>query len=112
MKLTLVPTVILAIGALTPSLSAQPSSPRNIVFFGRVETVDSERKVVTVKHGKIPDYMDAATTEYSTEEDAVLKRLQPGDDIRATVHPNDLTLHQVQVVYRRARRPKSLGPPN
>jgi hypothetical protein len=45
------------------------------VFFGRVEVVDSERKAVTVKQGKIPDYMDAATTEYSTEEDAVLKRL-------------------------------------
>jgi Cu/Ag efflux protein CusF len=79
------------------------------VFFGRVEVVDSERKIVTVKHGKIPDYMDAATTEYSTEEDAILKRLQPGDDIRATVHPNDLTLHQVQVVYRRSGAPKSLG---
>jgi Cu/Ag efflux protein CusF len=109
-NLRFVPAVILVIGALlTSSLLAQPSSSRSIVFFGRVEAVDSERKVVTVKHGKIPDYMDAATNEYSTEEDAVLKRLQPGDDIRATVHPNDLTLHQVQVVYRRMGSPNSPG---
>lgn len=108
-NLNFMSTVILVVGALlTPSLLAQPSSPRSIVFFGRVEGVDSERKVVTVKHGKIPNYMEAATTEYSTEEDAVLKRLQPGDDIRATVHPNDLTLHQVQIVYRRTGPPKSL----
>jgi Cu/Ag efflux protein CusF len=71
-----VPQRILVIGALlTNALLAQPTNSRSIVFFGRVEAVDSERKVVTVKHGKIPNYMEAATTEYSTEEDAVLKRL-------------------------------------
>jgi len=103
-SLSFVPTLLLAIGILlAPTLlPAQPSQPRSIAFFGRVETVDSERKVVTVKHGKIPDYTDAATTEYSIEEETVLKRLQPGDDIRATVHPNDLTLRHIQIVYRRA----------
>ena len=75
-------------------------APRSIAFFGRVEAVDSDRKVVTVKHGNIPGYMDSGTTEYSTDEEAVLKRLQPGDDIRATVYPNDLTLHHIQIVYR------------
>jgi Cu/Ag efflux protein CusF len=102
-SLSLAPTVLLAIGVLlAPTLFlAQPIQPRNIAFFERVQAVDSERKVVTVKRGKIPDYTDAATTEYSIEEDAVLKRLQPGDDIRATVHPNDLTLRHIQIVYRR-----------
>jgi len=97
--------VILAIGILiTPALiQAQPprAAPRNIAFFGRVEAVDSMRKAVTVRHGKIPDYMNSAITEYSIPEEAVLKRLKPGDDIRATVHPNDLTLYHVQIVYRR-----------
>ena len=60
-SLSFVPTLLLAIGILlSPTLLlAQPSQPRSIAFFGRVEGVDSERKVVTVKHGKIPDYMDA-----------------------------------------------------
>src|SRR5580692_8195202 len=98
---------VLAIGLLLAPmmlLAQPPSPPRNIAFFGRVEAVDADRKVVTVKHGKIPDYMDAATTEYSTDEDAILKRVQPGDDIRATIHPDDLTLHNLQIVYRRTQK--------
>ena len=95
----LVPAVNLAIGILFAAtlLQAQPTrpAPRSLAFFGRVQVVDSDRKVVTVKHGKIPGYMDPATTEHPTEEDAVLKRLQPGDYIRATVYPNDLTLHRI-----------------
>ena len=81
-------------------LSTPPQSPRSITFFGRVEAVDSDRKLVIVKHGKIPGYMDSGTTEYSTEEEAVLKRLHPRDDIRAVVYPNDLTLYRIQIVYR------------
>jgi Cu/Ag efflux protein CusF len=107
-----VPAVILAIGIrFAPSLvQGQPPrpAPRRIAFFGRVEAVDSDRKIVSVKHGKIPGYEDAATTEYSTEEEAVLKRLQPGDDIRATVYPNDLTLHRIQIVYRPGAKGKTV----
>lgn len=100
----LVPAVNLAIVIMFAAtlLQAQPTrpAPRSLAFFGRVQVVDSDRKVVTVKHGKIPGYMDSATTEHSTEEEAVLKRLQPGDYIRATVYPNDLTLHRIRIVYR------------
>lgn len=103
-NLTFLPAIILAFGFLFVPIQAeaQPARPaaRSIAFFGRVEAVDSDRKIVTVKHGKIVGYMDTGTTEYSTDEDAVLKRLQPGDDIRATVYPNDLTLHRIQIVYR------------
>jgi Cu/Ag efflux protein CusF len=81
---------------------AQVAKPRSIAFFGRVESVDSERKVVTVKHGKIAGYMDSATTDFSVDEPGVLNRLRPADNIRATVYPNDLTLHQIHVVYRSA----------
>jgi Cu/Ag efflux protein CusF len=100
----LVLAVNLAIGILFAAtlLQAQPTrpAPRSLAFFGRVQVVDSDRKVVTVKHGKIPGYMDPATTEHPTEGEAVLKRLQPGDYIRATVYPNDLTLHRIRIVYR------------
>ena len=99
-----VPPVLFVIGILfaTPWAPAQlpPQSPRSITFFGRVEAVDSDRKLVIIKHGKIPGYMDSGTTEYSTEEEAVLKRLHPRDDIRAVVYPNDLTLYRIQIVYR------------
>jgi len=95
-----------AIGAIsdpTRTLAQQQSrpAPRGILFLGRVESVDPGRKVVTVKHPKIPGYADTGTGEYSTDTDDDLKRLQPGDDIRATVYPNDLTLHKIQIAYRR-----------
>jgi len=76
--------------------------PTTIRFFGRVESVDVERKSLTVKHGEIAGYAGAGKTEHTVDDLATLKRLLPGDDIRATVHPNDPVLHQVQVVYRRA----------
>src|ERR1700730_12196289 len=101
-----VAAVISAIGILLgPALvqAQQPlPAPRSIAFFGRVEAVDSDRRIVTVKHGNIPGYVESGTTEYSTEEEHVLKRLRPGDNIRATVYPNDLTLHHLQIVYRSA----------
>lgn len=69
-------------------------------FFGRVEAVDATRKVITVKHGKIPGYMDAMTMDYSVDDENVLKTLHPGDDIKALVYPNDLSLHDVRIVFR------------
>ena len=87
--------------ALPPlSMAAHEAKAKSLAFFGRVESVDSERKIVTVKHGKIAGYMDSATTDFSVDEPGVLNRLRPADDIRATVYPNDLTLHQIHIVYR------------
>src|SRR5579863_1488725 len=95
--------VLIVRTALLPSpMGAQQARPRKFAFFGRVESVDSERKIVTVKHGKIAGYMDPATTVFSVDEAAALDRLRPSDDIRAIVYPNDLTLHQIHVVYRNA----------
>ncbi len=109
---SIAPAVALAAAMLFAPLTwAQTSqtAPRNIAFFGRVEAVDSGRKVVTVKHGKIPGYMDSGTTDYSVEGGAPLNRLQPGDDIRADVHSNNLTLYHIQIVYRRDRAMRNIS---
>jgi len=91
-----------------PIRAQQPRSVgRSIAFFGRVETVDLERRIVIVKHGKIAGYADSGATEHSTEDDGVLKRLQSGDNIRATVYPNDVTLHHIQIVYRGGTKGKA-----
>ena len=81
------------------------AEPKSIAFFGRVESIDAGRKIVVVKHGKIAGYTESGTTEYSVDEESSLHRLRPGDDIGATVYPNDLTLHQIRVIYRRAGEP-------
>ena len=82
--------------------SPQQKQPKTqaIKFFGRVQAVDLTKKTITVKHGKIPGYMDAMTMDYSIDEENILKALHSGDDIRAIVYPDDLTLHAVQVVFR------------
>ena len=77
-------------------------SLRALSFYGQIEAVHFEKGAVVVRHGKIPGYADSGTTEYSIEDLSLLNRLQPGDDIRATVYSNDLTLHHVQLVFRPA----------
>jgi hypothetical protein len=102
------PVLIIVAFALTFSIAvlplpmgAQPAKPKSLAFFGRVESVDSEKKIITVKHGKIAGYIDSGT-DFSVDEAGVLNQLRPADNIRATVYPNDLTLHQIHVVYRSA----------
>jgi Cu/Ag efflux protein CusF len=99
--------VILTICVLcaSPRVRAEepPVAARSIAFFGRVEAVRLESKILIVKHGRIPGYMESATTEHFAEGEAILKGLRPGDNISATVHPNDLTLYHLQLVFRPTR---------
>jgi len=46
--------------------------------------------------------MDSGTTLHQVDQESVLGRLRVGDDIRATVYANDLTLHHIMIVYRPA----------
>jgi Cu/Ag efflux protein CusF len=82
------------------SLPAQPknSAAKGIQFLGQIQTVDLLHKKVTVKHGAIPGFADKGVTDYSVDSEAILKQLQSGDDIRATVYPNDDTLHGIWIV--------------
>ena len=83
-------------------LMAQQRESKPIVLFGRVEGVSPEKKMISVKHGKITGYMDSGTTLHPVDQESVLERLRVGDDIRATVYANDLTLHNIRIVYRPA----------
>jgi Cu/Ag efflux protein CusF len=93
--ITLAFALTFSVALLPLPMGAEQAKPKSLAFFGRVESVDSERKIITVKHGKVAGYIDSATTEFSVDEAAILQQLRPADNIRATVYPNDLTLHQV-----------------
>ena len=81
-----------------------------IQFFGQIQAVDPIHKTVTVKHGAIPGFADRETTDYSVDDDSILKRLQAGDDIRATVFQNDHTLHGIRIVsHSRLNQQKKSG---
>jgi len=52
---------------------------------GYVVSVDPAAKTATIAAGKIGDWMDAMTMEYSVKPDAELGKLHAGDHIEATV---------------------------
>jgi Cu/Ag efflux protein CusF len=69
-----------------------------IAFFGRVVSVHSSDGTATIKHGKIPGFMDAMTMDYKIVPQSILEKLSPGDDIRATARQGETTLYKVVVV--------------
>jgi Cu/Ag efflux protein CusF len=52
---------------------------------GYVQAVDPTTKTATIAAGKIGDWMDAMTMDYSVKPDAELAKLHAGDHIEATV---------------------------
>ena len=87
---------------LMPFLHAQDGhSEAGIKFLGEVQSVDAAHHTIAVKHSQIPGYEARGISEYSVEGEAAFKWLHAGDDIRATVYPNDRTLHHIELVYRR-----------
>ncbi len=104
------PGLIFAIIVSSSTLSALstvqltlPNKVRGLRFLGRLEAVDLTHKTLIVKHGNIQGYAERGMGNYRVDDEAILGRLRPGDDISATVFPNDQTLHKIRVVYRRAR---------
>jgi hypothetical protein len=75
---------------------------------GRLESINSARKTLVVKHGHIQGYAERGIGVYKVDDETVLGRLRPGDDISATVFPNDQTLYKIHVVYRRAQPRKAV----
>lgn len=69
-------------------------------FLGEVQSLDIAHHAARIKHVDIPGYEAQGTSDYLVDNEAALNRLRPGDDIRATVYPNDRTLHNIRVVYR------------
>jgi Cu/Ag efflux protein CusF len=96
---------LVAICGLCCLVSAEDSRTKTGVHFvGEVQSVDAAHHTATVKHVEIPGYAAQGTSEYSIDDEAVLKKLRPGDDIRATVYPGDRTLHNMRIVYRRSAK--------
>ena len=56
---------------------------------GEVKALDPASKSATIAAGKIGDWMEAMTMEYSVRPDAEFQKLHVGDHIQATVVVND-----------------------
>ena len=56
---------------------------------GEVKALAPATKSATIAHGKIGDWMEAMTMEYSVKPDAEFQKLHVGDRIQATVVVTD-----------------------
>jgi Cu/Ag efflux protein CusF len=84
--------------AASQHANSRPDPRKPMAFSGRVESIDLNLWTVAIKHGSIPGFMPAMIMDYPVDDDAVLTRLAPGDNITATVYAGDPTLHDVHVV--------------
>lgn len=97
--------VVICIALLAiPSRAVSEQAAKDIAFFGRVVAVHSSDGTATIKHGKIPGFMEAMTMDYKIVPPSTLEKLSPGDDIRATARPGETTLYRVIVVSHALRK--------
>ena len=87
MKLTTITALIsLLLIAFTVSCRSQRANEpvvRHYELKGRVESLDFDRKRVTVNHQEIKGYMDAMTMSFAVKDENVLKELKSGDQVQA-----------------------------
>jgi Cu/Ag efflux protein CusF len=64
-------------------------SQKRYPMAGEIMALDPAAHNATIKHGKIGDWMDAMTMEYTVKPDAEFAKLHVGDRIQATVVVQD-----------------------
>lgn len=101
-------TVTAAAVLLTVACFGQASpAKKSYTFHGKVEAVDESAKSLKVNGEEIKGWMAAMTMDYKVDDDAILKKVKPGDQIMATVYDGDLVLHKVEVMPKQSGEPKS-----
>ena len=81
-------------------LNPGPAAVKEFTLFAHVESVDKATKTVTVKHGKIAGYVEAVPAIYRLDDETLVNKLRPGDDIKATVREGEHRLRNVRIVNR------------
>jgi Cu/Ag efflux protein CusF len=64
---------------------------------GEIKALDPAAKTATIAHGKIGDWMEAMTMEYTVKPDAEFQKLHVGDRIEATVVVEDVNYYVTDV---------------
>src|SRR5690242_16436616 len=71
--------------AIAAAACGGASRERSFTLQGQVQSIDTPRKLVVVKHEEIKGFMPAMTMPYEVEEASALSSLAPGDLISATL---------------------------
>ena len=80
------------------------ASAREYALTGEVIRLQPDTGVAAIKHNEIPGWMEAMTMEFPLESHDDLRRLKPGDRIRARVFVQDLDYWLGDVVVEGAQR--------
>ena len=73
---------------------------------GEVKALDPSAKTATIAAGKIGDWMEAMTMEYSIKPDGEFAKLHVGDHIKATVVVKDPTYYVTDVTVTAPSQPQ------
>jgi Cu/Ag efflux protein CusF len=81
-------TALISVILITLSISCRSQRTdepvvRRYELKGRVESLDFDRKRVTVAHEAIKDYMEAMTMSFAVKDENVLRELKSGDQVQA-----------------------------
>lgn len=76
------------------------TNPKGKSYFlhGTVEQINDFAKTLRIKQEKIAGYSEARVATYNVDQPEILKKLEVGDKITATIYEKDDTLHDIQVV--------------
>jgi Cu/Ag efflux protein CusF len=74
-----------------------PVAKKSYTFHGKVEAVDKNKKNLTVDGEAVEGWMGAMTMDYKVDDPSILDKLNPGDQISATVYDEDEILHAVEI---------------
>jgi Cu/Ag efflux protein CusF len=86
--MTVIITISLALSAGAAGCRARPTNQpvvRRYELKGRVESIDFNRKRLTVAHEEIKGYMDAMTMGFAVKDENVLRGLKSGDQVEAVL---------------------------
>src|SRR5271154_81847 len=94
--------VCLAMAACSGRSGPAPAEKKAYMFRGRVEAVDKNAKSLTVNGENVEGWMGAMTMAYKVEDPSILDKVNPGDQITATVYDGDEELHKVEIASKGA----------
>jgi Cu/Ag efflux protein CusF len=89
--------LFLLIVAAAAAIGCSKTEEKRYPMTGEIKAIDPAAKTATIAAGKIGDWMDAMTMEYSIKPDTDFAKLHVGDHIQATVVVKDPTYYVTDI---------------